>query len=474
MEFLQKINALVWGIPTMLLIFGVGVYFTAKTGFLQFKLFPAAFRNFLSQLSFKKEDSGQVSGYQALCTALAATVGTGNLAGVAGAMAIGGPGAVFWMWVCAFLGMVIKFAEATLSVRYREKDEKGGYAGGTMYIIRNGLGEKWDWLGKVYCFFGVIAAFGVGNATQINTMIAGINDVVAYFGKERFPGVNLFLGVILAVLISLMLMGGAGKVASATEKLVPLAAAGYILLSFGVLVLCRDRIPQAFAAIFHGAFAPQSVTGGLVGSVFITLRTGMARGMFTNEAGMGTAGIAHANANVTDPVEQGLMGIMEVFLDTIVICSMTALVILCSGIAIPYGIDQGMLLTNEAFSSVYGQWIRIPMSLFLSCFAIATVLGWGFYGASCAQYLFGGNVWRFFAVAQGIMVIVSTVLSTGVVWLLSEIVNALMVIPNVIALLSVSPELFRLTEKYRKGAHHKGALRQSYFRMVETVESPDW
>lgn len=450
MEVLQKINAMVWGIPTMLLILGVGVFFTWKTGFLQFRLFPAAFRNFLSKLSGKKEESSQVSAYQALCTALAATVGTGNLAGVAGAMAIGGPGAVFWMWVCAFLGMVIKFAEAALSVRYRQKDDKGRYAGGTMYIIRNGLGERWDWLGKVYCFFGVIAAFGVGNATQINTMIGGINDVVKFYGREPTVGSNLLIGIVLAFVITCMLLGGAGRIASAAERLVPFAAVGYIVLSAGVLILCRDRIPHAFGQIFCGAFAPRSVTGGVIGSAFITLRTGMARGMFTNEAGMGTAGIAHASANVTQPVEQGMMGIMEVFLDTIVICSMTALVILCSGITIPYGCDQGILLTNQAFSSVYGAWIRIPMALFLSCFAFATVLGWGFYGASCAQYLFGGSVWRFFAVLQGVTVVISVLLSTGVVWLLSEIVNALMVIPNVIALLAVSPELIRIIEDYQR------------------------
>lgn len=450
MEVLQKINAMVWGIPTMLLILGVGVFFTWKTGFLQFRLFPAAFRNFLSKLSGKKEESGQVSAYQALCTALAATVGTGNLAGVAGAIAIGGPGAVFWMWVCAFLGMVIKFAEAALSVRYRQKEDKGRYAGGTMYIIRNGLGEKWDWLGKVYCFFGVIAAFGVGNATQINTMIGGINDVVKFYGREPTVGSNLLIGILLAFVITCMLLGGAGRIASAAERLVPFAAVGYIVLSAGVLILCRDRIPHAFGQIFCGAFAPRSVTGGVIGSAFITLRTGMARGMFTNEAGMGTAGIAHASANVTQPVEQGMMGIMEVFLDTIVICSMTALVILCSGITIPYGCDQGILLTNQAFSSVYGAWIRIPMALFLSCFAFATVLGWGFYGASCAQYLFGGSVWRFFAVLQGVTVVISVLLSTGVVWLLSEIVNALMVIPNVIALLAVTPELIRIIEDYQR------------------------
>ena len=450
MEVLQKINAMVWGIPTMLLILGVGVFFTWKTGFLQFRLFPAAFRNFLSKLSGKKEESGQVSAYQALCTALAATVGTGNLAGVAGAIAIGGPGAVFWMWVCAFLGMVIKFAEAALSVRYRQKEDKGRYAGGTMYIIRNGLGEKWDWLGKVYCFFGVIAAFGVGNATQINTMIGGINDVVKFYGREPTVGSNLLIGILLAFVITCMLLGGAGRIASAAERLVPFAAVGYIVLSAGVLILCRDRIPHAFGQIFCGAFAPRSVTGGVIGSAFITLRTGMARGMFTNEAGMGTAGIAHASANVTQPVEQGMLGIMEVFLDTIVICSMTALVILCSGITIPYGCDQGILLTNQAFSSVYGVWIRIPMALFLSCFAFATVLGWGFYGASCAQYLFGGSVWRFFAVLQGVTVVISVLLSTGVVWLLSEIVNALMVIPNVIALLAVTPELIRIIEDYQR------------------------
>lgn len=446
---LEWINGIVWGAPTLVLILGVGVFLSVRTGFAQITLFPRAAREFVRKLRPARTQDGAVPPFQALCTALAATVGTGNLAGVAGAIAIGGPGAVFWMWICAIFGMVTKFAEAALAVRYRVR-ENGEYRGGPMYMIRTGMKPGFSWLAGVYAFFGVVAAFGVGNATQINAVIGSVHMVQRFFGAGESRTADLLLGAVLAVLVTVMLLGGAKRIGRAAEKLVPFASVCYLLLGAGVLLARAQAIPGAFHAIFVGAFSPRAVTGGMLGSAFHALRVGVSRGVFTNEAGMGTAGIAHASADVPHPVEQGLMGIMEVFLDTIVICTMTALVILCSGVPIPYGTDEGVALTVRGFSAVYGDWVCVPIALALGCFALATVLGWGLYGARCAAFLFGANSCRVFAVLQGATVVMGAVLGTGTVWMLSETVNGLMAIPNLIALALLSPELARLTKEYRK------------------------
>lgn len=448
MRYLELLNRFVWGVPALILILGVGIYLTIRTGFAQFRFILRAMRSFLSQLNTSNNSDG-VSPYRALCTALAATVGTGNIAGVAGAISIGGPGSVFWMWVCAVLGMVTKFAEATLAVRYRAQNPRGEWVGGPMYMIRSGMGAKWNWMAALYCFFGVIASFGVGNATQINAVIGGVNSVLTSFDMEPTIWRNLIMGIVLAVLISVLLMGGAKRIGLVAEMLVPFASICYLLLCVTVLILRSSAIPDALSAIVYGAFSPKAVTGGVLGSAFLSLRVGASRGVFTNEAGMGTASIAHAAARVRHPVEQGLMGIMEVFLDTIVICTMTALVILCSGVPIPYGKDVGVQLTTQAFGSVVGEWVSIPIALALCCFAVATVLGWGLYGARCAQYLFGENTWKKFVYVQSVTVVVGAVLGTGTVWILSEIVNGLMAIPNLIVLAVLSPELSVLVREYK-------------------------
>ena len=447
-KVLESVNSIVWGAPALILILGVGVALSFCTGFAQLTLFKRALRDFFARLRGGKAEDGAVTPFQALCTALAATVGTGNLAGVAGAMAIGGPGAIFWMWVCALLGMVTKFAEATLAVRFRVK-EGGEWVGGPMYMIREGMGKKWLWLAGIYSFFGVVAAFGVGNATQINAVVTGVNSALAAFGGRETVLGNVLMGVILAVIICIMLLGGAKRIGVVAERLVPFVSAAYLLLGLGVLVARVQLLPDAFKTIVSGAFSPRAVTGGIVGSVFTTLRIGVSRGVFTNEAGMGTASIAHASAQVKHPAEQGLMGIMEVFLDTIVICTMTALVILVSGVTIPYGVDVGVALTTDAFSAVYGDWVAVFIATALCCFAFATVLGWGLYGARCAQFLFGNNVWKKFAILQSVCVVLGAVLNTSVVWSLSETVNGLMAIPNLIALAALSPELRRLTREYK-------------------------
>ena len=449
-EILERINALVWGIPALLGILGIGIYLSVRTGFAQLRLFPKALRSFWATLRGKQQTGEGVSPFQALCTALAATVGTGNLAGVAGAIAIGGPGAIFWMWVSAILGMMTKFAEATLSVRFRRRNSAGEWVGGPMYMIQSAMGKRWKWLASVYCFFGIVAAFGVGNATQINTVIGGVNQAITALGGAETTMGNLIMGALLAFLICGILLGGMRKIGTIAEKLVPFASVCYFSLGLGVLIVRGQYLPGAFSSIITGAFTPRAVTGGAIGSMFVALRIGVSRGVFTNEAGMGTAGIAHAAAQVKHPCQQGLMGIMEVFLDTIVICTMTALVILVSGADIPYGEDVGVALTTQAFSAVYGGWVSILIAAALCCFAIATVLGWGLYGARCAQFLFGDGVWKKFVFLQGGAVILGAVLKTSTVWLLSETVNGLMAIPNLIALGFLTPELCRLTKEFCK------------------------
>ena len=459
--------------PALILILGVGLYFSLRTGFAQIALFPHAVKLFLSRLRPSSGDEGSVSPLQALCTALAATVGTGNIAGVAGAIAIGGPGAVFWMWISALFGMITKFAEATLALRYRVRNGTGEFVGGPMYMIQNGLHKRWHWLAYVYSFFGVIAAFGVGNATQINAVISGVNEVVIFYGGTPRKNIDLLIGVGLAALVSLMLLGGAKRIGALAEKMVPFASVAYLLLGTGILIVCRHRLIEALSQILRGAWSPAAVTGGVIGSTAIALRTGIARGVFTNEAGMGTASIAHASAKVRHPVEQGMMGIVEVFVDTVVICTMTALVILCSEIEIPYGTDPGAVLTTQAFATVYGGWVSVLLAAALCCFAFATVLGWGLYGIRCAEYLFGTGAIRVFAWLQAVVVILGAVMETKTVWLLSETVNGLMAVPNLITLAVLSPELIRLINEYRakSGAAAAGGGTYENFNQCKSLRT---
>lgn len=446
MKLLETVNHFVWGVPALLMILGVGLYLSICTGFAQFRYFPKAIKAFACQLKGRSTDN-RTSPYSALCTALAATVGTGNIVGVAGAITIGGPGAIFWMWICAFLGMILKFAEATLAVRYRVKNAAGEYVGGPMYMISLGMGDRWRFLGAAYCLFGVVAAFGVGNTTQLNAILMSVDEVIFFCGGTSSASLHLLTGVLLAALTAAVLLGGAKRVGDTAQGLVPFASVCYLVLCLTVLALQYRQIPSAFAAILRGAFDPKAVTGGALGSAFVALRIGTSRGTFTNEAGMGTASIAHAGADVTHPVGQGLMGIVEVFLDTIVICTTTALAVLCSGISIPYGSDSAGLLTGAAFSAVLGDWSVIPLSVAVCCFAFATVIGWSMYGARCAQYLFGAKSWRWFVFGQVGAMIAGVFMSTDTVWLLAETMNGLMAIPNLTAIIYLSPELLRLIKE---------------------------
>lgn len=441
---LSFINQIVWGAPALFLILGVGLYFTFCLDFVQLRLLPASLKAFFRKLCPGKKDGS----FRAFCTALGATVGTGNLVGVAGAISLGGPGAVFWMWICGILGMVTKYAEAVLAVRYRVK-ACNGFLGGPMYVIREGLGKRYLPLAKLYCLFGIVAAFGVGNAAQINAVVTGVQIV----SRSVFGTVPRLLapavGLALAVFLGMVLLGGADRITAAAEMLVPFAAAGYILLCIGVLLPNAGRLPCALSSIVSGAFSPKAVTGGALGSAFQALRIGCSRGVFTNEAGMGTAAIAHGSAEVSHPAEQGLMGIVEVFLDTIVICTLTALTILVSGVAVPYGVDTGAELTMAAFSVSYGPASEILLTGMLTAFAVAAVLGWSYYGVCCTRFLFGSSAWRTFAWAQTGFTFVSSLLDTAAVWQFSETVNGLMLIPNLLALVLLSPEAVRLTAEFR-------------------------
>ena len=437
-------------IPAMLLILGVGLYLTVRLGFPQLVLLPRALGLFFRRLVSPEKKEG-VSSFQALCTALAATVGTGNLVGVAGAICLGGPGAIFWMWVCGFLGMATKFSETALAVRYRVKTP-AGFSGGPMYVMTRGLGEKFRPMAKLYCLFGILAAFGVGNAAQINAVVTGCNGILTRLGGS--PGIlgNLLLGIGMALAVGVLLRGGARRVGKTAQLLVPFAAAGYLLMCAVVLLAFRGRIVGAFQAIFTGAFCPRAVTGGALGSAFSALQVGCSRGVFTNEAGMGTASIAHAGAENVEPSEQGLMGIVEVFLDTILICTLTALVILVTGVPIPYGTDVGGALTEAAFAQVYGSWAGVLLTAALILFATATILGWGYYGTRFAAFLWGERGKRRFVAAQSLAVVLGAVLDTRAVWRLSEAANGLMAIPNLICLAALGGELSRITKEYKNPA----------------------
>ena len=390
------VNNFVWGVPAMVCIIGVGLVLSARTGFIQFRKFGYAIKNSIGRIFTKSEaKEGSITPFQAVCTALAATVGTGNIAGDAGAIAIGGAGAVFWMWVSALLGMCTKFSEVTLAVHYREKNAEGDYVGGPMYYIKNGLGKKWYWMASVYAILGSLTVLGTGNATQVNTITTSIDSALISYNvidDAQISMVNLVIGIVIAALVAVVLLGGVKRIGTVTEKLVPFMAVFYIILAIGVVVLNADKVPHVFEMIFVGAFNPSAFTGGVVGSMFMTMRRGVSRGIFSNEAGIGTGSIAHACADTDEPVKQGMFGIFEVFADTIVICTLTALVILCGGEGIQYGVAAGAELTISGFVTTYGSWVTIFTAIAMCCFAFSTILGWGLYGARCVEFVFTTKV----------------------------------------------------------------------------------
>ena len=448
----NALNSFIWGVPAMTCIIGVGLYLAIRTGFLQIRKFGYAMKNTVGRMFRKTEAAaGSLTPFQAVCTALAATIGTGNIAGVAGAIAIGGPGAVFWMWISALLGMGTKFAEVTLAVHYRERNDKGDYIGGPMYYIKNGLGGKWMWLAYMYAFFGVCAVFGTGNATQVNTITAAVNTALINYGlltADSTAGSNLIIGVFICIIVALILIGGIKRIGKVSEKLVPCMALLYVVLGVGLIAMNIDRVPAVFATIFQGAFNPSAVTGGVVGSFFVSMQKGVSRGIFSNEAGLGTGSIAHACADTQDAVKQGLYGIFEVFMDTIVICTMTALVILLSGVTIPYGQAAGAELTISGFTAVYGNWVSIFTAIAMCCFAFSTIVGWGLYGARCAEFLFGSKILLPFNIAYSLVSIVGATVNLGLIWGISDTFNGFMTVPNLIGVFLLSPVVLKLVKEH--------------------------
>lgn len=449
------VNNFIWGVPAMICIIGVGLLLSIRTGFLQIRKFPYAMKVTLGRMLKKREASdGALTPFQAVCTALAATVGTGNVAGVAGAIAIGGPGAVFWMWISAILGMCTKFSEVTLAVHFRETNEKGELVGGPMYYIKNGLKKHWHWLAYLFSAFGVLTVFGTGNATQVNTITTAIDSALYNYNiisEDAAPMLNLIIGIVLAGLIALILLGGIKRIGQVTEKLVPFMAVMYIVLALGVVLLNIKNVPHVFGAILAGAFRPASVTGGAVGSFFMSMKKGVSRGIFSNEAGLGTGSIAHACADTRKPVKQGFFGIFEVFVDTIVICTLTALVILCSGVPIGYGEAAGAELTINGFTSVYGGWVSIFTAVAMCCFAFSTIIGWGLYGTRCIEFLFGTWANKPFMILYALVAIVGATMNLGLMWNIAETFNGLMVIPNLIAVFLLSGVVVKLVKEYFEG-----------------------
>ena len=446
------INNFVWGIPAMVCILGVGLYLSVHTGFIQFRKLGYSMKMTIGKLFTQSEaKEGSITPFQAVCTALASTVGTGNIAGVAGAIAIGGPGAVFWMWVSAFLGMCTKFAEVILAVHFREKNEKGDWVGGPMYYIKNGLGKNWTWMASLYALLGVLTVFGTGNATQVNTIVAAIDSALLSYNvvnTDKLNTINLLIGIVIAFLVALVLLGGIKRIGKVAEALVPFMALLYVVLAVGVIALNISNVPAVFASILQGAFHPAAVTGGVVGTMFTSLTKGVSRGIFSNEAGLGTGSIAHATADTNEPVAQGCYGIFEVFTDTIIICTLTATTILISGTSITYGQAAGAELTISGFVTTYGSWITLFTAIALVCFAFSTILGWGLYGTRCLEFLFGSKVNKPFMVAYSLVAIVGATMDLGLLWGIADTFNGLMAIPNLIGLFLLSPVVFRLIKEY--------------------------
>jgi AGCS family alanine or glycine:cation symporter len=447
------VNGFIWGIPAMICIIGVGLYLSIGTGFIQIRRFAYSIGHTLGKVFEKKEaESGAMTPFQAVCTALAGTVGTGNIAGVAGAIAIGGPGAVFWMWISALLGMCTKFSEVVLAVHFRERNANGDWVGGPMYFIKNGLSKKWHFLAVLFSIFGTVAVFGTGNATQINTIVTAIDSVFINYnlaGENVLPTINLVLGVILAVCVALVLLGGIRRIGSFTEKLVPFMAVFYIILALGVVIMHIGSVPGVFASIFGGAFDPKAFTGGVVGSMFISMRRGVSRGIFSNEAGLGTGSIAHATADTGHPVQQGLFGIFEVFADTILLCTMTALcVILEYGEAARYG-GNYMMMTLSAYSASLGDAAAYFLAAAVTCFGVATVLCWSHYGLSAALTFGGGRKTKnAFLLTYCACVALGSVVSSEFAWELADISMAIMIIINLTVICFMWREVRKETDDF--------------------------
>ncbi|MGP4843084.1 alanine/glycine:cation symporter family protein [Marinobacter sp. 1Y8] len=437
---ITSINGLVWGPPMLVLILGVGLFLSIGLKLMPILKLGAGFRlMWQGRSATGSEKDGDIPPFQALMTALSATVGTGNIAGVATAVFLGGPGALFWMWLTALVGMGTKYSEAVLAVNFREVDERGEYVGGPMYYIRNGLGSKWAWLGALFALFGAIAGFGIGNTVQANS----VADVVL----TNFNVPTWLTGVVLMVLVGMVLIGGIKRIGQVASALVPLMAIAYLVVGLLVLAINATAIPDALTLVFKHAFSPVAAQGGFAGAaVWAAIRFGVARGIFSNEAGLGSAPIAHAAAQTKNPINQGMVAMLGTFIDTIIICSITGLVIITSGLWT--GGESGAALTSLAFADALPGFGNYVVAIALAVFAFTTILGWSFYGERCIEYLFGVKAIWPYRVLWIIAIPVGATSNLGLIWLIADTLNAMMAIPNLIALALLSPVVFRLTREH--------------------------
>lgn len=441
-----KVNTIVWGIPMLLLLLAVGLYLTVGTRFFQVTKFGYVLKNTIfsmfrkGQNTEKSKDKDAISPFQALATALAATVGTGNIVGVATAIAAGGAGAIFWMWVSAFFGMMTKYAEIVLGIYFRHKNEKGEWVGGPMYYIEKGLHQKW--LAVLFAVFCLLASFGIGSVAQVN----GISTAM----ESSFHIPNYVTGIVICLLAGFIVFGGLKRIVTVTEKFVPLMALLYIVGALVVIVANFRNILPAFGEIFGSAFQLKSVGGGVMGyGIARAMRYGFARGIFSNEAGLGSSVLVHSSADVEEPVEQGLWGIFEVFFDTIVICTLTALAILTTGAHTVEGLE-GVAITMYAFEAVFGRAGSYVVSVGIVLFAFSTLLGWSVYGCRVSEYLGGRNCMQVYKVLFLLVSFIGSVSSVQLVWDLADTFNGLMALPNLVGVLLLSPLVFRITANYRK------------------------
>ncbi|GGB80180.1 sodium:alanine symporter [Marinobacterium zhoushanense] len=440
-SMISSINSIVWGPMMLILILGVGFFLSLGLKLMPILKIGTGFRLLWSGRTASAEDAskGEIPPFQALMTALSATVGTGNIAGVATAIFLGGPGALFWMWITALIGMATKYSEAVLAVNYRETDENGNHVGGPMYYIRNGLGKNWAWMGVAFAIFGACAGFGIGNTVQSNSVAAVL--------ESNFQIPTWVSGIIIAVLVGAVLLGGIKRIGSVAGALVPFMAISYILAGLVVLAIQADQVPHALALIFEHAFSPIAAEGGFAGAaVWAAIRFGVARGVFSNEAGLGSAPIAHAAAQTHNPVRQGLVAMLGTFIDTLMVCSITGLVIVSSGVWT--GGESGAALTSAAFASALPSFGNYLVAIALAIFAFTTIIGWSFYGEKCVEFLFGVKAIMPYRILWILAIPAGAVLSLDFVWLVADTLNALMAIPNLIALALLSPVVFKLTRDY--------------------------
>lgn len=439
MSVLGEINNIVWGPGMLILLVGTGLYLTIGLRLFSFRKIPHGFANLWK--GRKSSGHGEISPFNALMTALAATIGTGNIVGVATAIFIGGPGALFWMWMTALAGMATKFSEILLAVHYREKTPQGNFVGGAMYFIKNGLGEKWKWLGTAFALLTVVACFGIGNLVQCNAISEAM--------LNTFSIPNWVTGIILFGVMSGVLLGGLKRIGEVAGMVVPIMAAVYIVLALIVLIVYADQIPRVFMWVIMDAFTPTAATGGFAGAtVMMAVRMGMARGIFSNEAGLGSAPIAHATAATDDPMNQATLGMLDVFIDTLIVCSMTGFAILVTGMWNNELGYKGAAITINAFEAAMPGIGGLLVSICLLFFAFTTALGWCVYGERCAIYLFGDKALKPFRFLYTIVIPIGCITQLEVVWLLADTFNALMAIPNLVGLLLLSPVIFKLVREY--------------------------